>query len=182
MSVSAEDRARLVALARASVAAQVKGDPAPEPQADGLLGELRGAFVTVTNGGRLRGCIGTFAPRKPLGETIAEMGAAAAQDPRFIYCDPITPEELPELAIEVSVLSPLRETSEPLALEIGKDGIYIVAAGASGCFLPEVATDQGWDAQEFLDHCCTGKAGLPAGAWQSPDTKVYLFQSEKFDR
>lgn len=181
MPIAAEDRARMAALARAAVTAQVQGTPRPQPEVDGPLGELRGAFVTLTNAGRLRGCIGTFVPCRPLGETLVEMGAAAAKDPRFVYYDPVTAAELPELTVEVSVLSPLRETSDPLALEIGKDGIYIVAGAAGGCFLPEVAADQGWDAEQFLDHCCTGKAGLPAGAWKSPDTKVYLFTSEKFD-
>ncbi len=64
---------------------------------------------------------------------------------------------------------------------IGEHGIYVVRGPYSGCFLPEVATDQGWDAEQFLTQCCTGKAGLPPDAWRDKDTKVYLFTSEKFD-
>jgi len=179
MTISAEDRARLVSLARAAVEGHVQGAPPPRTDEAGLLGDKRGCFVTLTNAGRLRGCIGIFTPAAPLGETLAEMGAAAARDPRFVH-DPITPDELPQLTVEVSVLSPLTETDHPEKLEIGKHGIYIVGR-SSGCFLPEVATDMGWSAEEFLDHCCTGKAGLPAGAWKQPGTKVYLFTSEKFD-
>lgn len=180
MPISPEDRTRLIALARAAVSAEVAGAPltVSDPM-DGLLGEQRGCFVTLTNGGRLRGCIGTFHPRGPLGEMVLDMGAAAARDPRFTY-NPITPRELGQLTIEVSVLSPLEETSEPLDLELGRHGIYIVRGARSGCFLPEVATDMGWTARQFLDECCSGKAGLPVGAWEMEGTKVYLFTSEKF--
>ena len=181
MTISAEDRSKLVSLARSAVAAQVRRQGRPEaPAAEGILAEKRGCFVTLTNGGRLRGCIGTFQPDRPLGEMIIEMGmSAAGHDPRFLG-NPITPDELDELKIEVSVLSPLEKTDDPLSLEIGKHGIYIVGGGRSGCFLPEVATDQGWDAGEFLEHCCMGKAGMSGGAWRESDTTVYLFTSEKF--
>ena len=182
MTISAEDRGKLVALARCAVAAQVTGQARPDAPADeGILGETRGCFVTLTNAGRLRGCIGTFQPDRRLGEMIVEMGmSAAGHDPRFLD-NPITPSELDELRIEISVLSPLAKTDDPLSLEIGTHGIYIVGGGGrSGCFLPEVATDQGWDAVEFLDHCCVGKAGMSGGAWRESDTTVYLFTSEKF--
>ncbi len=85
-----------------------------------------------------------------------------------------------DLRIEVSVLSALTETDEPEMLEIGRHGIYIAGRGRSGCFLPEVATDQGWGPEEFLDCCCTHKAGLPAGAWRDSDVQVCLFTSTKF--
>ncbi|MCP4378370.1 MAG: AmmeMemoRadiSam system protein A [bacterium] len=181
MVISAEDRSELVELARQAVAAQVKGQGRPEvPAAGGILAEMRGCFVTLTNAGRLRGCIGTFQPDRPLGEMIIEMGmSAAGHDSRF-FDNPITPGELDQLSIEVSVLSALEKTDDPLSLEIGVHGIYIVGAGSSGCFLPEVATDQGWGAVEFLDHCCHGKAGMPSGAWRESGTTVYLFTSEKF--
>lgn len=180
MAIPAEERAKLVALARKAVASAVQGDPVPcVAETSGILGEHRGCFVTITNGGRLRGCIGTFHPRTPLGKTIVEMGRSAAQDPRFVL-NPITPAELPHLTIEVSVLSPLQKTNEPEKLRIGVHGIYVVSKGRCGCFLPEVAVEQGWNAEEFLDYCCLHKAGLPAGSWRNPETEVYLFTSEKF--
>ena len=146
----------------------------------GLLAEKRGCFVTLTNGGMLRGCIGTFSPSPPLGKMIVEMGCSAARDPRFLD-NPITLDEVEHLTVEVSVLSPLTKTDNPEALEIGKDGIYIVQGARSGCFLPEVATDQGWGVEEFLGYCCSHKAGLSADAWRDPETTVYLFTSEKFE-
>ena len=79
MSITDQDRERLIALARSSVAAAVSGRPVPAAaDCDGILGEVRGCFVTLTNGGRLRGCIGTFAPPEPLGKMIVQMAAAAA--------------------------------------------------------------------------------------------------------
>ena len=181
MALSAGDRATLVSLARSAAEAVVTGGPPPHVEDPaGVLSERRGCFVTLTNARHLRGCIGTFSPRGPLAETILAMGAAAARDPRF-HLDPITPSELEQLTVEVSILSVLQEAPEPQKLEVGKDGIYIVRGGRSGCFLPEVATDQGWDAEEFLAQCCLGKAGLPADAWRDRETKVCLFTSEKFD-
>jgi len=181
MSISAEDRAKLVSLARAAVEAEVLGSYGPRGEAtEGILAQRRGCFVTLTNHGRLRGCIGTFQPQGPLGQSIVEMARAAARDPRFVT-DRITPQELHELTVEVSVLSPLEETSQPEKLEIGKHGIYVVTPAGAGCFLPEVATDMGWSAEEFLSHCCSGKAGVAPDAWRGPDARVYLFTSEKFD-
>ena len=107
------------------------------------------------------------------------MAQSASNDPRFVN-NPITPAELPDLTIEVSILSPLTLTKDPEGLILGEHGIYIVANGFSGCFLPEVATDQGWSVEEFLGFCCSHKAGLSYDAWRNPETDVYLFTSEKF--
>jgi AmmeMemoRadiSam system protein A len=180
MTISPEDGSKLVSLAREAVAAEVNGCPYPLRAAEGILAERRGCFVTLTNGGHLRGCIGTFRPDKPLVQAIPEMARAAAHDPRF-YHDPIRPGELAALKVEVSVLSPLEPTDRPEDLEIGTHGIYVMSGGAAGCFLPEVATDMGWDTEQFLSHCCASKAGLRADAWRDPATKVYLFTSEKFE-
>jgi AmmeMemoRadiSam system protein A len=180
MAIPQEDRETLLALARESVAAAVGGSPPtspPKPQ--GTLAQRRGCFVTLTNRGRLRGCIGTFRPTRPLGEQVVEMAAAAADDPRFLH-QRITPAEVPQLTVQVSVLSELEPIDDPLQIELGRHGIYITRGLASGCFLPEVATETGWSKQEFLSHCCGGKAGLPPDAWKRPDTKVYVFTSEKF--
>ena len=181
MTISAPERSRLVALARAAVEATVSRKPSPDPgELTGVLAEQRGCFVTLTNGGELRGCIGTFNPDQPLGEMVVEMARAAAKDPRFVM-RPITATEVPELNVQVSVLSPLELTHEPQKLQVGTHGIYITNGRRGGCFLPEVATDQGWNAQQFLSYCCSHKAGLPADAWRMLDTQVFLFTSEKFD-
>ena len=185
MPISTEDRAGLITLARTSVASAVTGDEPPQidtKTSGGILDERRGCFVTLKNSGRLRGCIGTFIPGTILGQTIVQMArAAATQDSRF-FSDPITPAELEQLSVEVSILSPLAQTDDPAGLEIGKHGIYVVSGGQSGCFLPEVAVEMNWSAEQFLDHCCTGKAGMATGAWRQAETKVFLFTSEKFDQ
>lgn len=181
MAIDAQDRKELISLARKAVESTVLRQNPPVPaNTAGLFGQVRGCFVTLTNHGELRGCIGTFQPEEPLGETIVEMARAAARDPRFTM-NPITPAELPELTIEISVLSPLEPTREPEKLEVGRHGIYVVKGYRSGCFLPEVATDQGWDAIQFLRYCCSHKAGLSPDAWRDPDATVYLFTSEKFE-
>ena len=180
MPLNPQDRAELVRLARAAVEAKVRNQPLPTVgDVSGVLAERRGCFVTLTNEGHLRGCIGTFQPDRPLGPMVVEMGAAAAHDPRFVY-NRIQPGELSRLKIDVSVLSPLMETAEPEKLLIGTHGIYITDGLRAGCFLPEVATDMGWSAEEFLDQCCNGKAGMPPGTWRKTGVQVYLFTSEKF--
>jgi len=181
MSLSPEERAQLVALAREAVEARLTGRPLPRPPAaDGVLAEQRGCFVTLTNGGRLRGCIGTFRPDASLAATLPRIAAEAAGDSRFIL-DPVTAGELPQLTIEVSILSALAPMRGLHELRLGTHGIYVVRGNRAGCFLPEVATEQGWNAEEFLDHCCAHKAGLPPGAWKQPPATVFLFTSEKFD-
>jgi uncharacterized protein (TIGR00296 family) len=92
--------------------------------------------------------------------------------------DPITPKELNDLDIEISVLSPLKKTDNPLNLRLGIDGIYIKKGFASGCFLPQVATETGWNKEEFLSYCCSHKAGLKPDAWKDKNTEVYLFTAD----
>ena len=134
MPLSPEDRERLVKLARAAVRSQVTGNPMPPLEASGgVLTEKRGCFVTLTNRGRLRGCIGTFMPNQPLAQMVTVMGRHAAQDPRFVQ-NPITPTELEQLHVEVSVLSPLTPTRQPQELQVGVHGIYIVPRRAERVF------------------------------------------------
>ena len=139
-----------------------------------------GCFVTLKNRDQLRGCLGQFTSEKPLVELAAEMAVSSAtRDPRFL-ADPITSGELNQLDIEISVLSPLKKTDDPLTLRLGIDGIYIKKGYASGCFLPQVATETGWTKEEFLSYCCDHKAGLSPNAWQEPQTEVYLFTAQIF--
>jgi uncharacterized protein (TIGR00296 family) len=105
--------------------------------------------------------------------------ASSTGDPRF-FGNKITLDELAELDIEISVLSPLKKTDDPLSLRLGTDGIYIKRGCASGCFLPQVATETGWTKEQFLSYCCSHKAGLPDDAWDDPDTDVFLFTAEVF--
>ncbi|MBW8040496.1 MAG: AmmeMemoRadiSam system protein A [Planctomycetes bacterium] len=171
----------LLKVARDTVEAVIKGGVTPKPESDDSeLNALCGCFVTLKNKGRLRGCIGRFISEIPLIELIVEMAQASATgDPRFL-ADPITAGELAQLDIEISVLSPLERTNDPLSLRLGVDGIYIKKGCTSGCFLPQVATETGWTREEFLSYCCAHKAGLSADAWRHPETEVYLFTAEVF--
>jgi len=181
MAIAQEDQKLLLQLARESVAAAVAGAPrSAAATGQGILGQRRGCFVTLTNKGRLRGCIGTFHPTRPLGEQVVEMATAAARDPRFVF-EPILTDELDDLTVQVSVLSELQPIDNPLDIELGVHGIYLVSGAVSGCFLPEVATETGWSKEEFFRHCCVSKAGLPPEAWRNGTAKVYVFTSEKFD-
>jgi AmmeMemoRadiSam system protein A len=147
---------------------------------DSELNEARGCFVTLKNGERLRGCIGQFTSDKPLIELVSEMSVASlTHDPRF-FMERISADELEYITIEISVLSPLVKTDEPLDLRLGVDGIYITDGHKSGCFLPQVAEETGWTKEEFLTHCCVQKAKLPPDAWKYDSTEVYLFSAEKF--
>ncbi len=181
MSLSREEKRTLLAIARRTVEALVRGEVVPPCTEDlPILDEKRGCFVTLKTNGRLRGCIGTFQPDAPLRETLPAMAKAALlEDPRFAG-NRISPEELPQLVIEISLLSPLRRTDDPLSIELGVHGIYIRKGFHAGCFLPQVATETGWSKEEFLSYCASHKAGLPPDAWKDPDTEVYTFTAEVF--
>ncbi len=171
----------LLKLSWETVTALVTGGPIPESDSDDAeLNSHCGCFVTIKNKGRLRGCIGQFVSDRPLIELVGEMAKSSTTgDPRF-YNDMITASELDDLNIEISVLSPLCHTDNPLSLRLGVDGIYIKKGGASGCFLPQVATETGWSKEEFLSYCCEHKAGLAPDAWRDKKTEVYLFTAEVF--
>ena len=171
----------LLNVARGAVRDAVNGQSPTVPSSDEAeLVATCGCFVTLKNDGRLRGCIGQFISDKPLIELVSEMAVSSAtRDPRFIT-DPITPAELELLDIEISVLSVLEKTDDPLSRRLGIDGIYITHGNKSGCFLPQVATETGWTQQQFLTHCCVQKAQLPPDAWEKNDTEVYLFTADVF--
>lgn len=178
--LSNADRKMLLRIAR-GVGGGIGGSrrPAAEVESEALERPC-GAFVTLHNHGRLRGCIGTFQGRMPLHKTIQEMAVAALRDPRFAD-QPVTARELADIDVEISVLSPLEKTKDPLSeIELGRHGICIESPYGSGCFLPQVATETGWSKEEFLSRCASGKAHLAPDAWQSPDVTVYRFEAEVF--
>lgn len=174
-----EAKKELLSIARQAVEAAVRGEKLPEfKSTTDELQTKSGVFVTIKKPGRLRGCIGQFSSKLPLYQTVAEKAVASAtQDPRFL-ADPITPAELSEIDIEISVLSPMRRIENPLDLELGKHGIYIKRGMRSGCFLPQVAAETGWSKEEFLSNCCWSKAGLKPDAWKDKDTEVNVFTAE----
>jgi AmmeMemoRadiSam system protein A len=173
-----QDKKVLLKVARESIenALSNKGNPTIESDAP-ILKEKRGAFVTLTKSGMLRGCIGYIYALKPLDETIIEMAQAAAfRDPRF---PPVTKDEFDDLEIEISVLTPIREITDVNEIEVGKHGIIIERGGYSGLLLPQVATEYGWDRETFLEHTCN-KAGLPTDAWKQEGTRIKIFSADVF--
>lgn len=176
-----QQKKTLLKVAKDTVEAVVSRKSLPRPESDDPeLNAPCGCFVTLKNRGRLRGCIGKFISDAPLIELVAEMAiSSATSDPRF-FADPVTPRELDQLDVEISALSPLKRTDDPMSLRLGVDGIYIKKGRLSGCFLPQVATETGWSKEDFLSYCCAHKAGLAADAWKDPATEVYLFTAEVF--
>ena len=172
-----EQKRSLVRLARDAVAAAVGAGQAPVALA-GAFPEASGAFVTLKRGGHLRGCIGTLECRRPLPEEIARVAVSAAlEDPRF---PPLRAAELDGLDVEVSILGPLEpiDPHDPAAIEVGRHGLVAEQGYRRGLLLPQVATEWGWDREEFLSQTCV-KAGLPPDAWRH-GAKVYRFAGEVF--
>ena len=171
----------LLEVARDAVDAAInKKTISPLSTDDPQLNAHCGCFVTLKNKDQLRGCIGQFTSDKPLIELVSQMAiASATNDSRFTF-DAITSAELKQLELDISVLSLLKKTDDPLSLRIGVDGIYIIQGHNSGCFLPQVATETGWTKEQFLSYCCSQKAGLLPTAWKDPQTEVYLFTAEVF--
>ena len=172
-------REKLLDIARRTVEAAVKNEDVPEVDVDEPeLQEKRGVFVTLKTDGRLRGCLGRFEADMPLWKTVQTMAVSAAkEDPRFAG-QRITPKELDDLHVEISVLSPMEKTDNPMELELGTHGIDIKKGFRTGCFLPQVAEETGWSKETFLSRCCSGKAGLTPDAWKKSDTEVYIFTAE----
>jgi hypothetical protein len=155
----------------------LQGSLGEAPRRPMTPGRFGGAFVSFYSGKRLRGCVGTFGLTEDLAATLAEVTAASLRDPRF-ESNPIALPELAQLTIELSILTEPRRTENPLELIPGRHGLLIRRGLQSGCFLPQVAIERGWSAEQFLSQCCTMKAGLPADAWRDPETRVHVFTAE----
>lgn len=170
-------RDRLLAWARTAADSHLTtAGLAPIPPIEGTWG---GVFVTLRRGEILRGCRGMFAPIREATEAVRQATVLALTDPRFAN-ECVTAAELPKLAIEISLLSDPAPTDDPRSLRPGLHGIIVRRGERSGCFLPKVASERGWDAEAFLSNCCKMKAGLDPGDWREPDTQVLLFTADAF--
>lgn len=135
-------------------------------------------FVTLTKKGQLRGCIGTTFPQHPLYQAVINMAiAAATEDPRF---PPVNLDELKDIKIEISILSPLKRVFSYKDIKEKVHGVVVRREGRSGLFLPQV-WEQLPKKEEFLSQLCWGKAGLPPNAWQDPKTELYIFTVFAFE-
>jgi len=176
MALSDVEKKALLGIVRKIIEARLEGKSIPELHLGSeVLKEKKGAFVTLKKDDHLRGCIGRIEARKPLYKTVGEMALAAAfDDPRF---PPLKPDEWKNMAVEISVLSPLEEVKDIDEIEIGIHGLYITKGFHSGLLLPQVASEYRWDRLTFLQETCH-KAGLHRDAWRDKDTKVYIFSAE----
>lgn len=174
---SIEQRKALLRLARETAEVQLDRRTPSSVVVPAIQGCYGGLFVTFWARNRLRGCVGSFVSTNDLPATLQNVTRSSLVDSRFAT-NPITADELPELTIEISILTSPQPTDDPRSLEPGKHGILIRQGVKSGCFLPKVAAERGWSAEEFLSKCCTMKVGLSADGWRHPDTEVLLFTAD----
>ena len=175
--LSDEEKHLLKEIALNSIKDSLDGKPvshrSPHPS---QLSERCGAFVSLHKKGRLRGCIGHFGEDAPLHVIVAEMARAAAfEDPRFT---PVRREELDDIDIEISVLTPMRRIQSLDEFELHRHGIYIRKGYRSGTFLPQVADEVNWTKEEFVGHCSQDKAGLGWDGWR--DAELYVYEAIVF--
>ena len=173
------DKKQLKEIALQSIKDSLDSKPIARPTLHSQLSILNskcGAFVSLHKFGRLRGCIGHFGEDYPLHEIVAEMACAAAfEDPRFT---PVTREELDDIDIEISVLTPMRRIQSIDEFELHRHGIYIRKGFRSGTFLPQVADEVNWTKEEFIGHCSQDKAGLGWDGWR--DAELYVYEAIVF--
>jgi AmmeMemoRadiSam system protein A len=169
------EREILIRLAHHAIDAALRREPLDLTAPTQHLAEQRGAFTTLHRNGRLRGCIGYVLPVAPLYQTVAHTATAAAfEDPRF---EPVTPDEAPDLKVEISVMSllfPIKSED----VEIGTHGLLVTYGIRRGLLLPQVAAEHNWDTETFLNETCR-KAGLPLDAWRH-GAELQAFTAEIF--
>lgn len=178
MTLSAEQRTRLLEIARNSIIAAHCGERPAIGAVEERLLQPAGAFVTLNDAaGDLRGCIGSIQAVLPLAQAVSSSAInAAIRDPRF---PPVSIDELPLLHIDISVLGPVTTVLSLDEIVVGRDGLIVTQGERSGLLLPQVAIEYGWSLDEFLSHTCT-KAGLPRDAWRSRETRIERFSAEIF--
>ncbi|MCB9001178.1 MAG: AmmeMemoRadiSam system protein B [Bacteroidales bacterium] len=175
-----KDKIFLLSLARNSITNLLTNKEVEEPDQSELSQNLlanAGAFVTLKENGQLRGCIGNFSTNTPLYRVVMSMAkAAATEDYRF---SPVTANELKNIEIEISVLTPLKKIDNISEIVLGKHGIYIKKGMHTGTFLPQVAKETGWNIEEFVGHCSRDKAFIGWDGWRNAD--LYTYEAIIFD-
>jgi hypothetical protein len=176
-TLTAEEKADLLKMARSALTEFLTHQTeVPDSSGREKFRAPRGAFVTLTKRGDLRGCIGYMEPVLPLGQAVIRTAIfAATEDPRF---SPVTAAELKDLRIEISVLTPVRPITDPHLVKVGTHGIIVEQGGSRGVLLPQVPVENGWDRETFLDQGCV-KAGLPPDAWRR-GAKISVFEAIVF--
>ncbi len=180
-SLSEKDRSDLLSIARRTITDYLHGASVTPPESSGLSDRVQAdgaCFVTLQNNRQLRGCIGNMEAVGPLYESVVRNAVSACQDRRFIS-NPVTADELDQLHIEISYLTPMKVISNVDEIIVGRHGLLISQGFYRGVLLPQVAYERGWTREEFLSQTCR-KAGLPPDAWRQPQTKIELFEAEVF--
>ena len=177
-TLTLEEKKTLLRIARKAINSYLQNETYEKESLPEALSVPCGAFVTLKNKEKLRGCIGLISAKHALHKTVAEMAvSAAARDTRF---KPVSLNEMEEIDLEISVLSPLRTISDVAAIEVGKHGLFIQRPPFQGLLLPQVATENNWDREAFLNHACL-KAGLSSQSWKDKETIIQIFSAEVFD-
>jgi AmmeMemoRadiSam system protein A len=174
--MTSQERGQLLQIARDAITAHVTGGVRAVADPAGLAARRGGVFVSLHRHGELRGCIGHI-EQDSLTRVVAQCAVAACSaDPRF---SAVTPVELHEIAIELSLLGPLEPAAGPADVEVGRHGLLVEMGRQRGLLLPQVATEWQWDAATFLAQTCR-KAGLPEDSWKRAGVKVWRFEAEVF--
>lgn len=171
--ITDDEKAEILSISRQSITNYLKTEKKEKivpTETDGILNEKTGAFVSVYVKNELRGCIGGFAQEKTLNELIQEMAVSSVGDGRF---DQIQADELENMSLEVSVLSPLKRIHSADKIELGRHGIYIKSGYNTGTFLPQVADKTGWSIEEFLGRCSRDKACIGWEGWKTAELFTY---------
>lgn len=181
LMLNAAEKEELLKIARNTIYSFLRDGSIPDVSLKTMPQALRkpaGAFVTLKKSGNLRGCIGHFEPDFSLYKIVQKMAiASATQDYRF---DRVSTNEMHQIAIEISVLTPMQKVSDVKNIRLGTDGIYVKKGFRSGTFLPQVATDTGWGLEELLGHCARDKAGIGWDGWKDADAEIFVYQSIVF--
>jgi len=180
LALSSEAKVALMNIARGALMAKLATDDAPTPPPPPPeLAQLAGCFVSLhqRDNHTLRGCIGRLEATLPLWQAVQETSRGVLADPRFTST-PVTADDIANIELEITVLSPLRPANSPLEFELMNDGIYLMLAGRAGCFLPQVARETGWTREQLLARLCSEKMALPPDAWKHPAAKLFTFSVE----
>ena len=181
-SLTRQQKNELLQIARDTITLYLKEGKIFHPKVtDPKLKEYRGLFVTLRTDGNLRGCMGDLMGDKPLYMGVVERALSALRDdPRFSY-NRLSADDLDNVHIEISVLSPLKEVDSADEIIPGKHGVLVKKGFRGGVYLPQVATEMGWDKEEFLNSLCGQKAGLPEDCWKTGKCKMQIFSAEVFE-
>lgn len=177
-NLTAEEKQILLGIARQSINKRIRESEFYEvpKRYKGNLQKKCGVFVTLKLHGKLRGCLGRFSAEKNLPETVAEIAVSSAlNDHRFT---PVSKDEVDDIVIEISILTPMKKINDISEIELGKHGVYIKKNDKTGTFLPEVASQTNWALNEFLGHCAQDKAGIGWDGWK--DAEIFTYESIKF--